>query len=67
MTDWSREPWSRGCPVALLGPGALTGLEGALRAPEGRLHWAGTETAVEWTGYLEGALESAERAAREIL
>ncbi|HJK93204.1 MAG TPA: FAD-dependent oxidoreductase [Polyangiaceae bacterium LLY-WYZ-15_(1-7)] len=67
ITDWSREPWSRGCPVALLGPGALTGLEGALRAPEGRLHWAGTETAVEWTGYLEGALESAERAAREIL
>jgi monoamine oxidase len=38
-----------------------------LRQPIGRVHFAGTETAVEWTGYLEGALESGERAAREVV
>jgi monoamine oxidase len=39
----------------------------ALREPVGRIHWASTETAVEHTGYLEGALEAGERAAREVL
>jgi len=39
----------------------------ALREPVGRIHWAGTETAVEWTGYMEGAVQSGERAAAEIL
>lgn len=66
-TDWSAEPWTRGCPVAVMSPGALTSAGTTLRAPLGRLFFAGTETAVEWTGYLEGALESGERAAREVL
>ena len=46
---------------------ALTSTGATLRQPDGRIHFAGTETAVEWTGYLEGALESGERAAREVL
>jgi monoamine oxidase len=66
-TDWSAEPWSRGCPVAVMAPGALTTAGTTLRAPVGRVAFAGTETAVEHTGYLEGALESGERAAREVL
>jgi monoamine oxidase len=66
-TDWSAEPWSRGCPVAVMAPGALTTGGTTLRQPVGRVHFAGTETAVEWTGYLEGALESGERAAREVV
>lgn len=66
-TDWSAEPWSRGCPVAVMAPGALTTGGTTLRQPIGRVHFAGTETAVEWTGYLEGALESGERAAREVV
>jgi monoamine oxidase len=66
-TDWSAEPWSRGCPVAVMAPGALTMAGTTLRQPVGRVHFAGTETAVEWTGYLEGALESGERAAREVV
>ncbi len=65
--NWSDEPWSRGGPVALLGPGALTSAGRALRAPEGRIHWAGTETALRWTGYMDGAVESGERAAGEVL
>lgn len=65
--DWSREEWTRGCPVAFLPPGGWTTAGAALRRPVGRIHWAGTETARVWAGYLEGALESGERAAREIL
>jgi monoamine oxidase len=38
-----------------------------LRAPIDRLHFAGTETASEWNGYLEGAVESGERVAVEVL
>jgi len=39
----------------------------ALRRPTQTLHWAGTETATEWMGYIDGAVQSGERAAREIL
>jgi len=31
------------------------------------VHWAGTETASVWTGYIAGALESGERAAAEVV
>lgn len=65
--DWGAEPWSRGCPVGGLPPGVLTSSFAHLRKPEGRIHWAGTEAATEWIGYMEGALQSGERAADEIL
>jgi monoamine oxidase len=65
--DWSADPWARGCPTGLLPPGALSTFGPVLREPCGRIHWAGTETARTFTGYMEGALESAERAAAEVL
>ena len=65
--DWGAEPWSRGCPVGGLPPGMLTHSFAHIRKPEGRIHWAGTEAATEWIGYMEGAIESGERAADEIL
>lgn len=64
--DWSTEPWTRGCPVAVLGTGVLSACGPAQRAPLGRIHIAGTESAREHTGYLEGALESAERVVGEL-
>jgi monoamine oxidase len=64
---WPSEAFTRGGPVAVSAPGALTGFGPALREPVGPVHWAGTETATEWCGYLEGALESGERAAAEVL
>ena len=64
--DWSAEEWSRGCPVANMTPGAMLSCGETLRAPVGRVFWAGTETATEWTGYMEGALQSGERAASEV-
>ena len=65
--DWSAEEWSGGGPVALMGPGTMTQLGPALREPVGPIHWAGTETATAWTGYMDGAVRSGERAAAEVL
>jgi monoamine oxidase len=64
--DWIADDWSRGCYTGLWTPGTLTELGMALRAPSGRVHWAGTETATEWCGYIEGALASGERVAAEV-
>ncbi len=65
--DWGAEEWTRGCYAGLMGPGTWTSYGPDLRAPIGPLHFAGTETARRWYGYFEGALEAAERAAREVL
>jgi monoamine oxidase len=67
VQDWSDEVWNRGGPVHLLGPGALTQDREAIWAPIGRLHWAGTETATFWHGYMDGAISSGRRAAAEVL
>ncbi|MEQ8747913.1 FAD-dependent oxidoreductase [Pyruvatibacter sp.] len=64
--DWLAEEWSRGCYVAHMAPGVLTTFGSALREACGRIHWAGTETATQWQGYMEGALQSAIRVAEEI-
>jgi monoamine oxidase len=66
-SSWAAEPWSRGCPVGILGPGVLTAYGPALRRPVGRIHWAGTETSTYWNGYMDGAVRSGERAAAEVL
>jgi len=64
--DWPAETWTRGCYGAFMGPGTLTTLGPSLRAPFGRVHWAGTETSPVWSGYIEGAIRSGERAAAEV-
>jgi monoamine oxidase len=65
--DWAAEEWSRGCYGGRLGTGVWTGYGEALREPVGRVHWAGTETAEVWNGYMDGAVRSGERAAKEVL
>ena len=65
--DWSNEVWSRGCYTGVTAPGVLLDYGEHLRRPVGRVHWAGTETAVWWQGYMEGAVESGVRAASEVL
>lgn len=64
--NWNDDPWSGGCYVGVAGPGTLTAFGEALRAPCGRIHWAGTETATEWMGYLDGAIQSGHRVAAEV-
>ncbi|HEY8637740.1 MAG TPA: FAD-dependent oxidoreductase [Solirubrobacteraceae bacterium] len=65
--DWRDEKFTGGCPTAIMGPGVLSKHGAALRAPIGRVHFAGTETADYWQGYMDGAVRAGERAAREVL
>ena len=65
--DWGEEQYSGGCPFGTFSPGVLSACGDALRAPFEHIHWAGTETARECSGYMEGALESGDRAADEVL
>ncbi len=63
--DWAADAWSAGCVAATV-PGTLA-RGGRWREPFGRVHIAGTESAVEWPGYMDGAIEAGERAAAEVL
>jgi monoamine oxidase len=63
---WGAEPFAPGGPTAAVPPGSWTQFGPLLRKPVGPLHWAGTETADEWTGFLDGAVRSGRRAAAEV-
>lgn len=65
--SWAEEEWTRGCYGCYMPPGAWTSYGDALKAPIGPIHWAGAETASVWSGYMDGAVQSGERAAREAL
>ena len=62
---WASEPWSRGA-FAVFGPSQMSALMPEIARPEGGMHFAGEHTS-SWTGWMEGALQSGERAAREVL
>jgi monoamine oxidase len=65
-TSWSAQEWTRGCPVGIPAVGSFVAYGRHLRKPIGRLHWAGTETATYWNGYMDGAVSSGERVAAEV-
>lgn len=65
--NWIEEPYSRGATTGVMPPGVLSAYGQALRRPCGAIHWAGTETATEHTGYLDGAIQAGERAASEVV
>src|SRR5947209_14933321 len=67
--NWSDrdDVWTRGCPVAHFGRGHFRPLAPHLRQHVGPIHFAGTETATFWNGYMDGAISSGKRAAREAL
>ena len=60
---WGLDPWQRGA-FALHTPGQI-GFIDTLAAVEGRIHFAGEHTS-PWTGWMQGALESARRVVAEI-
>jgi monoamine oxidase len=60
---WGLDPWEHGA-FALHTPGQIAFLD-VLAAVEGRIHFAGEHTS-PWTGWMQGALESARRVVREI-
>ena len=65
--DWSVERYSGGGMISHAPPGVLTEFGHAIRPPCGRIHWAGTETSSVMYGFVDGAVRSGERAAREVL
>jgi monoamine oxidase len=67
VTDWLTEKYSRGCYAALFGPGDWLRFGPTLTAPHGRVHWAGTETSLEFFGLMEGAIRSGRRVASELI
>lgn len=66
--EWAQDEYSGwGCPSVSVAPGVLGSVGGdALRQQWRDIHFAGTETAGEWKGYMEGAVRSGERAAAEV-
>ncbi|KAM4795710.1 amine oxidase [flavin-containing] A-like [Rhinophrynus dorsalis] len=65
--NWCEEQYSGGCYTAYFPPGIMTQYGSVIRQPVGRIYFAGTETATQWSGYMEGAVQAGERAAREIM
>jgi monoamine oxidase len=64
--DWTRHPWSLGS-YSHYRVGQYTAFAGAEREAVGACHFAGEHTSIDAQGYLEGAVESGARAAREVL
>ena len=62
---WPNEPYTRGAYMALA-PGEVTAHWKTLQEPSGRLFFAG-EHATPIQGYMEGAVESGQRVAREMM
>jgi monoamine oxidase len=65
--DWASMPWIRGGATMVFAPGTWSEYGAALRAPVDRIHWAGTETAIEQWGSMDGAISAALRAVHEVL
>ncbi|HVQ18728.1 MAG TPA: FAD-dependent oxidoreductase, partial [Actinomycetes bacterium] len=64
--DWTAVPFVGGGYSGVMRPGGWTRCGPALRQPHGRIHWASAESATMWTGYVDGAIQSGERAAAEV-
>jgi monoamine oxidase len=67
--DWVVEPWIEGGYGVYMPPGAMTASFEVpnLSEPIGAIHWAGSELATSFPGYMEGAIDSGERTAAEVL
>jgi monoamine oxidase len=63
---WGTEDFAPGGPTAAVPPESWTTYGPWLRKPVDNIFWAGTETADEWTGFLDGAVRSGKRVADEV-
>jgi len=66
LDSWVDDPWVRGS-YAGFGPGQYTDFWGFLEVPEAAVHFAGEHTSTFSQGFLNGGVESGERAAREVM
>ena len=65
--DWNQNQWIQGGFNGFWTPGSLTKYKLDLTKQTQNIHWAGAETANEWIGFIEGAIQSGERAFKEIM
>lgn len=64
--DWNADEFSQGTWVAFR-PGQVARLHSALGQAEDRIFFAGSDVALGWAGWMDGAAETGARAAREAL
>jgi monoamine oxidase len=64
--SWEDDPWARG-GYAFLDPGFDPAWRPLLSRRAGRILFAGEHTSENWQGYMNGAVESGLRAARDLL
>jgi monoamine oxidase len=62
--SWQRDPWARGA-YGIVAPGRTYAWKDHLARPEGRIHFAGEHTSLEYAAWIEGAVRSGYRAAAE--
>lgn len=65
--QWILDEWSQGAPVPVTACGALSLYGGSHGAAHGLVHFAGTEYATRWKGYMEGAILSGRHTAVKVL
>ena len=63
---WTGYPWTKGS-YSYWKVGQYTEFSGAERLQDGSCHFAGEHTSIDFQGYLNGAVESGERAANEVV
>lgn len=63
---WGGYEWTKASYASYL-PGQYTGLRGAEAEPVGRIFFAGEHTSLDFQGFMEGAAESGERVAKEVI
>ncbi|MGH2522766.1 MAG: flavin monoamine oxidase family protein, partial [Anaerolineales bacterium] len=63
---WTGDPWTRGS-YSYWKVGQYTQFAGVEREPEGNCFFAGEHTSIDFQGYLNGAVETGQRAADEVL
>jgi cytochrome c2 len=64
--DWHLDPYSLGT-WCVLRKGQMTHSLAALRKPHGVVHFAGGDIALGWRGFIDGAIESGTRVARNVV
>jgi monoamine oxidase len=65
--QWMNEEFSMGAPVPAFGCGVITSVGREMRTPHDRVFFAGTEMAMRWKGYMDGAVEAGQTAAKDVV
>lgn len=63
---WARDPWVKGA-YSFYKVGQYANYGPLAAAPQGRVHFAGEHTSINNQGFLDGAVETGARAARQIV